>query len=277
MLAPDMQVYAPWRDQQFLDAFGGREEMLAYCTANNVPIKPPKISKYSTDANLLGLTHEAGELESLDTRADFVDPGMGVRKTDAPDKPEQVTIAFEKGFAISINGVTVASAAEAMTKANEIAGRNAVGINTHLLENRFVGTKSRGIYEAPGMELLGKTYAYILEAVLDRRSRRLFDFCSSYYAEQLYDGFSEALGSQLVKHVFTDVAKFVTGTVTVELYKGSISFVSATDIPHSLYVEANASMSAVEGYDHKDSEGFLRVLGLGARAAAQQGQIPRID
>lgn len=273
MLAPDVEVYAPWRDQEFLDAFGGREEMLDYCAANGVPIKPRAESMYSTDANLLGLTHEAGELESLTTPANFVSPEMGVRAIDAPDVPSRVTLTFAKGRPTSINGVVYNELADLFQELNTIAGANAVGINTHLVENRFVGTKSRGVYEAPGMELLGSAYAYLLQMVLDRRARRLFDFVSDFLAEQLYQGYGEDPASQLAKGVVSDVAELVSGSITVEIYKGTVSFVAVEQLAHSLYVEENASMSNVGGFDHKDSEGLLQVLGLSAKALAQQGLV----
>lgn len=273
MVAPEVEVYAPWRDQSFLDAFGGREEMIAYCEQHGLPIKHSAAKPYSTDANLLGLTHEAGELESLMTPANFVTPEMGVRATEAPDEPQQVRITFEKGVPAAIDGEPVLGLAAAFEALNQVGGRNAVGINEHLLENRFVGTKSRGVYEAPGIEVLGSAYAYLLQAILDRRARRLFDQCSAYLSEQLYQGYGEDLGSHVAKSAIAEIAKLATGTVALELYKGSVHFVSIEGAPHSLYVEETASMSNVEGFDHKDSEGFVRVLGISATTAAAKGQI----
>jgi argininosuccinate synthase len=273
MIAPTMDVYAPWRDQHFLDRFGGREQMIEYCESHNLPIRHSKLKPYSTDANLLGLTHEAGELEALTTPANFVTPEMGVRATEAPDHPESVTVTFEKGRPTRINGTDVLNAADLFIRANEIGGRNAVGINLHLLENRFVGIKGRGIYEAPGMELLGRAYAFLLQAILDRRARKFFDEASLYYAEQLYQGYGEDLGSLLVKEVFAKVAELATGTIAVDCYKGNVSFVSMQDVPHSVYVQDHASMEDVSGFDHRDSEGFVRVLGLGATASSKAGQI----
>lgn len=274
MLAPDMEVYAPWRDQRFLDAFGGREEMLAYCAEHRLPIDPSPASLYSTDANLLGLTHEAGALESLSTPASFVEPQMGCRPSEAPDRAEQVTIRFEGGRPVAVGGRAIEAAEEVFDVANDVAGRHGVGINLHLVENRFVGIKSRGVYEAPGMELLGAAYAYVLQTVVDRRARRLFDACGSYLAEQVYQGYGEDLGSQAARAAVAEMASLVTGTVTVECYKGRVGFVALDDVPHSLYSEEDASMSRVGGFDHQDSEGFLRVLQVGARTAARRGQVP---
>ena len=273
MIAPGIHVYAPWRDQEFLDAFAGREQMIEYCEANGLPIRHTKEKPYSTDSNLLGLTHEAGALEDLSTPANFVTPEMGVRATEAPDAPETVTITFTNGRPSALNGTPVEDAAELFRRANDVGGRNAVGINLHLLENRFVGTKSRGVYEAPGMELLGTAYAYLLQAILDRRARRVFDSASLYYSEQLYQGYGEDLGSDLVKGVINKVAALASGTVTVEVYKGNVDFVSLSDVAHSTYVLEHASMDGADGYDHKDSEGFLRVLGLSASTLGHAGQV----
>jgi argininosuccinate synthase len=272
MLAPDLEVYAPWRDPAFLARFRGRSEMIEYCQLHKLPIKASKDSPYSTDANLLGLTHEAGKLESLDTPPSFVTPGMGRRPGEAPDEPEHVTIRFEAGQPVAINGAAV-NTFQAISKSNAIGGRHGVGIGTHLVENRFVGIKSRGVYEAPGMELLGTAYLYLLQMVLDRRARELFDALSALVAKQIYQGYGYDLASRMAREALAPVSALVTGTVTLSLLKGQASFVTAADVPHSLYSEENSSMEAVGEFDHADSEGFLRVLSVSARAIAAAGQV----
>src|SRR5215216_257027 len=272
MLAPEFQVYAPWRDEVFLKRFGGRSEMIDYCLERKLPIKATRDAPYSTDANLLGLTHEAGKLESLETPPSFITPGMGVHATQAPDRPEAVTVKWVKGRPVAINGKDV-SAYQAIVTANEIGGRHGVGIATHLVENRFVGVKSRGVYEAPGMELLGACYAYLLQLVLDRRARELFDHLSGFLARQVYQGYGYDLASRVAKEAVSQIAQLVTGTITVALFKGSVMFASASEVPHSLYSEENASMEAIGEFDHADSEGFLRVLSVSARALAVNGQV----
>ncbi|HKB42408.1 MAG TPA: argininosuccinate synthase [Gemmataceae bacterium] len=272
MLAPDFQVYAPWRDPEFLGRFRGRSEMIDYCLQRKLPIKATRDAPYSTDANLLGLTHEAGKLESLHTPPGFITPGMGVHATDAPNEPEKVTVRFEKGRPVSINGEKV-DAYAAITRANRLGGRHGVGIATHLVENRFVGVKSRGVYEAPGMELLGTCYAYLLQLILDRRARELFDHLSGFLARQVYQGYGYDFASRVAKEAVRQIADLATGTIAVTLYKGNVAFASASDVPHSLYSEENASMEAIGEFDHADSEGFLRVLSVSARALAAAGQV----
>ena len=267
MLQPDLDVYAPWRDQEFLDKFPGRKEMIEYCELNNLPIRPAKESRYSTDANFLGLTHEAGDLEDVSISPDFVEPGMGVWPWDAPDKPEYVTIYWDQGVPKSING-TKMDLTGIFHEANIIAGRNGVGIGTHVVENRFVGIKSRGIYESPGMELLGKTWEYVLQFVLDRRAREFYSNLSNVISTQIYQGYWLDTATTSALAALSPIASMVTGTIQVKLYKGNIFFDSIDDsiekMPFSLYTD-DGSMEAMGGYDHKDAEGFLNVLGISAK------------
>jgi argininosuccinate synthase len=272
MLEPSFTVYAPWRDREFLKKFPGRSEMIDYCNGHKLPIKASKNAPYSTDANLLGLTHEAGKLEHLTTEPWFVTPGMGVLPKDAPDAPESVKVRFEKGRPVAINGQKT-TAFEAIQQANAIGGRHGVGIATHLVENRFVGIKSRGVYEAPGMELLGTAYAYLLQLVLDRRGRELFDQLSLFVAKQIYQGYGFDLATHMARAAIAPITALATGTITLKLYKGRAEFEAAADVPHQLYSEANASMEAIGSFDHADSEGFLRVLQVSARALAANGQV----
>jgi argininosuccinate synthase len=271
MLMPEMQVYAPWRDQDFLDRFGGRQEMIAYCEQHGVPITATRDKPYSTDANLLGLTHEGGRLESLQTPADLVTPGMGVWAHAAPNEPEQISIRFEEGVPVALNGKTLSPFA-LMNAANHVAGKHGIGIGLHLVENRFIGVKSRGVYEAPGMELLGTAFALILQLVADRRSRELYDQMSLLIAKQIYQGYWNDVATLMARSAIAPLVKLVTGTVVLSLYKGTINFVAAEDAPHSLF-SADGSMEREGSFDHKDSEGFLRVLAVNARALAKTGQI----
>jgi argininosuccinate synthase len=272
MLAPEFAVYAPWRDRAFLEQFPGRSEMIDYCTAHKLPIKASKSAPYSTDANLLGLTHEAGKLEHLTTDPWFVTPGMGVLPGNAPDRPETVSVRFEAGRPVAFDGKKV-SAFQAIQQANALGGKHAVGICTHLVENRFVGIKSRGVYEAPGMELLGTAYAYLLQLVLDRRGRELFDQLSLFVARQIYQGYGFDLATHMARGALAPINALATGTIALKLYKGRAEFESAEDVPHQMYSEANASMEAIGSFDHADSEGFLRVLQVSARALAANGQV----
>lgn len=270
MKEPQMSVYAPWRDQAFLDRFGGRAQMIDYCEQHGLPIKASREKPYSTDANLLGLTHEAGRLESLLTPASLVAPEMGIWAKDAPDKAELFSVRFEKGVPVAVNGAPVDTLG-AFLAANKIAGRNGVGIGLHMVENRFVGIKSRGVYEQPGIELLGTCYNFLLQLVLDRRAKELFDVFGGTFAKQVYQGYYNDLASKMVRSAVATVAALATGTITVSLYKGVVHYEKSEDAPHSLYTR-DSSMEAEGSFDHKDSEGFLNVLAVHAKALAHAGQ-----
>ena len=272
MLNPDFSVYAPWRDEAFLERFGGRKEMIDFCKERELPITATHESPYSTDANLLGLTHEAGRLESLKTPAGFIVPGMGVHPKDAADEVEHFTVSFARGIPVEINGSPV-TPLQALLEANRIGGRNGIGIGLHTVENRFVGIKSRGVYESPGMELLGTCYEYMLQLILDRRARRIFDQVSAVMAEQIYQGYWFDPATQSLLASIEPFTRLAQGVITVALYKGNVSFHAAGGVPHSLYSEETASMEAIGDFNHADSEGFLSVLGVGARALAVAGQV----
>ncbi len=277
MLNPHFSVYAPWRDAAFLERFGGRKEMIDFCEAHRLPITATHEKPYSTDANLLGLTHEAGRLESLKTPAGFITPGMGVHPKDAPDTVEYFSVRFERGIPIEINGNRV-TPLQSLLEANRIGGRNGVGIGIHTVENRFVGIKSRGVYESPGMQLLGTCYEYLLQLILDRRARRHFEGVASTIAEQIYQGYWFDAATQALLASTASLTRLATGNITVALYKGNVAFHEAGRVPHSLYSEETASMEAIGEFEHADSEGFLGVLGVGARAAAVAGQsVPKED
>ena len=275
-LAPDMEVYAPWRDPEFVEQFPGRQQMIDYCLAHDVPIKPPGESRYSTDANLLGLTHEAGDLEDVGISAAFVEPGMGVWPWDAPDRYETVAVRWQQGVPIALDGRELDLVAM-FDNASKMAGRHGVGIGSHVVENRYVGVKSRGIYEAPGMELLGRTYEYLLQFVLDRRARAFYEQISSVVSLQIYQGYWLDLATTSALAALEPITRMATGTIAVRLYKGGVYFERAEDtpeaMPHSLYTD-DSSMEAMGSYDHADAEGLLKVLGVSARTVGTR-QFPK--
>ncbi|MBT6907079.1 MAG: argininosuccinate synthase, partial [Gemmatimonadetes bacterium] len=254
MLSSQIEVYAPWRDPAFLASFGGRKEMIDYCQGHGLPITATHDKPYSTDANILGLTHEAGQLEDLTTSVALIEPGMGTFPQSAPDTAEVFTVRFEKGDPVSINGETI-SPRQAIEQSNAIGGRHGIGIGLHAVENRFVGIKSRGVYEAPALELLGQCYEYLLQLVLDRRARKIFSPISAFISEQIYQGYWFDTATQASWKLIEHLNGLATGTISVSLYKGQVAFHAANDIPHSLYSEDTASMEDIGDFDHKDSEG----------------------
>lgn len=272
MLDPKLMIYAPWRDSEFIDQFPGRQQMLDYCEMNNLPIRPSSESRYSTDANILGLTHEAGDLENVTISPTFVEPGMGVWPWDAPDQTQIVTIRWQHGMPVEIDGEPL-DLENIFETANSLAGRHGVGIGDHVIENRFVGVKSRGIYEAPGMELLGRSYEFLLQFILDRRARELFNYLSGIISVQIYQGYWLDLTTRSALAALEPITRLATGTISVRLHKGKVYFDTAEDtieaMPHSLYTD-DSSMEAIGAYDHSDAEGFLNILGISAKNMANR-------
>jgi len=254
-----------------LREFPGRTQMAEYLKRHGITASAGGKKNYSTDANLAGLSHEAEDLESLETPCTIVAPTMGVWPDRAPDRVERFEVRFERGRAARINGKPV-TPLQAMQSANRIGGRSGVGMR-HALENRVIGTKSRGVYEAPGMELLGSCLAFLYQAVLDRRATALFQQLSSLVANQIYDGRYFDPSTRAALSAIGVLAAAATGTVGVGLYKGNILFQYLRDCPHSIYNEADASMEASAGLNPVSSQGFVEIQSVEARSLARAGQI----
>ena len=271
VLAPKMKVYSPWRDAELLKKFPGRTQMVDFLAQYGIEAFVGTKKKYSTDANLAGLSHEAEDLESMETSMLIVAPTMGVWPQQAPDKIEKFTVRFEKARAVQINGKDV-SPLETMKLVNKIAGRNGIGMK-HALENRIIGTKSRGVYEAPGMELLGTCLRYVYQATMDRRSGLLFGQLSKLVADQIYDGRYFDPVTQAARAAIGTFSKFASGTVEVGLYKGNIFFNALTNCKASIYNEADSSMEASNGLNPVSSQGFAEIQSVEALMLAKAGQI----
>ncbi len=271
LFAPKMTVYAPWRDAELLKEFPGRTQMCEYLAKNGIVAFPGGKKRYSTDGNLAGLSHEAEDLESMETAMTIVDPTMGVWPMKAPAKIESVAITFNRGRAVAINGEKM-SPFDLMVAANQIGGRNGVGLS-HALENRIIGTKSRGVYEAPGMELLGRTLGFVYQAILDKRATRMFGELSQFIGSQIYDGRYYDLSTEAAFAAIETYAQHATGNVQIGLYKGNILFQSLTGVKASLYYEADASMEASAGLNPVSSQGFAEIQSVEARSMAKAGQV----
>jgi len=271
VLAPRMKVFAPWRDPQLLAEFPGRKQMIRYLNRRGIEAAPGARKHYSTDANLAGISYEAEDLESVETPCTIVKPQMGVWAMSAPNKPEKFTVRFVKAAAVEINGKPVSPLA-AMRLANAIGGRNGVGIR-NALENRIIGTKSRGVYEAPGMELLGYCLLQVYQATMDRRATELFQQLSKLVARQIYDGRYFDPATQAAQAAIEVFARHASGTVSVALYKGNILFQSLKGVRASLYNEADSSMEASQGLNPHSSQGYAEIQSVEARALARAGQI----
>ncbi|MFN0052128.1 MAG: argininosuccinate synthase [Planctomycetales bacterium] len=267
-LDPAVRVIAPWRIEKFRELFPGRTAMIAYCDERKIPVKASVSKPYSSDENCLHISYEAGQLEDPCVNGvDLVEFGMTVSPQSAPDAVEQVTIGFESGVPVRLNG-RARSPLEMVTELNAIAGRNGIG-QIDMIENRFVGMKSRGVYEAPGMTTLYAAHRLVEQLTLDRDLMHLRDRLSPEVAEMVYYGFWYAAKMDALLAFIRETQRPVTGDVTLGLYKGNILTVSRSS-PNSLYDEAIATMEAGGSYNQTDAEGFLRIMGLPSRV---QGRV----
>ncbi|MDP6442237.1 MAG: argininosuccinate synthase [Pirellulaceae bacterium] len=262
-LDPTVEVIAPWRNEVFREQFPGRAEMIAYCDEKGIPVKASVAQPYSSDENCLHISYEAGQLEDLTVNGvELVEFGMTVSPREAPDEVEEVTIEIESGVPVSVNGERL-SAFGVVQKLNEIGGRNGVG-RIDMVENRFVGMKSRGVYESPGMTVLYDALLVVEQLTMDRDLLHLRDRLAPEVAELVYYGFWYAAKLDALLAFIRDAQKHVTGEVTLGLYKGNI-FVRSRSSDNSLYDEGIATMEGGGSYNQTDAEGFLRIQGLPGR------------
>jgi len=272
-LDPGIEILAPWRIAAFRERFPGRKEMIEFCEAKQIPVKASKDKPYSSDENCLHTSYEAGLLEDLTTDGfDLVEFGMTVSPQDAPDEPETVAIEFAAGVPVAVNGRQLPPH-EIVLSLNEIGGRNGVG-RTDIVENRLVGMKSRGVYEAPGMTLLYEAHRLVEQMTLDRDLVHLRDRLSPEVAESVYYGFWYCAKMDALLAFIHEAQQPVSGRIELNLYKGNMLVKSRQSV-QSLYDDAIASMEGGGSYDQTDAEGFLRILGLPLRV---QGSLrPRAD
>jgi len=278
-LAPQLKIISPWRMDVFRRAFPGRSEMIDYCREHGIDVEASASKPYSMDRNLLHISYEAGILEDP-----WFDPttednkGMYKLTTapeDAPDEAQTVELDFEQGDCVAVDGVAM-TPAQVMKHLNQLAGTHGVG-RVDLIENRFVGMKSRGVYETPGGTILMHAHRNMETLTMDRELMHLRDSLIPRYAELVYNGFWYAPEREALQALVDDSQKTVTGTVRLKLYKGSIT-TTGRKSPLSLYDENIASMEGVESdYNPDDASGFIRLnaLRLRRRALAQGG--PEID
>ncbi len=266
-LDPAIKLVAPWRIERFRQKFPGRTDMIAYCQQKKIPVKASVAKPYSSDENCLHISYEAGKLEDLlRNGVELVEFGMTVSPQKAPDKIEKVKIGFEAGVPVSVGGERL-SAFEVVSRLNEIGGRNGVG-RIDMVENRFVGMKSRGVYEAPGMTILYAAHRVVEQLTLDRDLMHLRDRLAPEVAEMVYYGFWYHAKLDALMAMIREAQKPVTGEVSLDLYKGNI-FVDGRSSPNSLYDEGIATMEGGGSYNQTDAEGFLRIQGLPGRVQAR--------
>ncbi|KAF0174946.1 MAG: argininosuccinate synthase [Limisphaerales bacterium] len=268
-LAPGLQIIAPWRDERYRKDFPGRQAMIDYCAAKGIPVQASAKKPYSMDRNLLHISYEAGILEDpwydagdLKNRDYFTT--LSVLPEDAPDKPEFVTLDFVKGDCVAVNGKQL-SPLQVMRTLNKLGGKHGVG-RVDMVENRFVGMKSRGVYETPGGSILHFAHRQIESLTMDREVMHLRDSLIPKYAELVYYGFWFAPERLALQALVEESQKNVTGTVRVKLYKGGLH-VAGRKSQFSLYNPHIATMEAdpTKAYNQDDATGFIRLNGLRLR------------
>jgi argininosuccinate synthase len=241
--------------------------MIDYCNQKQIPVKASASKPYSSDENVLHISYEAGKLEDLKVNGvELVEFGMTVSPQDAPNDPEAVKLRFESGVPVAVNGRTM-SPLEIVERLNEIGGRHGIG-RIDMVENRFVGMKSRGVYEAPGMSILYDALRLLEQITLDRDLVHLRDRLSPEVAELVYYGFWYSAKMDALMAFIRQSHRHVTGEIGLKLYKGNM-IVDSRVSPYSLYDEGIATMEGGGSYNQTDAEGFLRIQGLPLRVQAQ--------
>src|SRR4051812_1429532 len=276
-LAPELGVIAPWREERFRHEFPGRAEMIAYAAAQEIPVEASASKPYSMDRNLLHISFESGVLEdpwfdasSAEARGMYK---LSVAPEDAPDEPEYIELEFLNGNCVAVNEKRL-SPLGIMQTLNKLGGKHGIG-RVDLVENRFVGMKSRGVYETPGGALLHFAHRQMESLTMDREVMHLRDSLVPKYSELVYNGFWFAPERRALQALVAETQRDVTGIVRLKLYKGNI-IVAGRKSPKSLYDPQVATMEggAADAYNQSDATGFIRLnaLRLKVRAAVAESE-----
>ncbi len=266
-LAPDLKIIAPWRMTDVW-TMQSREDEIAYCRAHGIDLPFDASHSYSRDRNLWHLSHEGLELENPANEPNYDHLlVLGVTPEKAPDEGEYVTMKFEKGVPVSINGEEM-KVADIIRKLNALGGKHGIGI-VDIVENRVVGMKSRGVYETPGGTILMEAHAQLEELVLDRATMAVKKDMGNKLAQVVYEGKWFTPLREAIQAFVTSTQEYVTGEVKFKLYKGNI-IKAGTTSPYSLYSESLASFTTGDLYDHHDADGFITLFGLPLKVRAMK-------
>ena len=267
-LAPDIKVIAPWRNDKW--KLQSRQDEIDYCKAHGIDLPFSTDQSYSRDRNLWHISHEGLELEDPSKEPNYEHLLMLTTPPEkAPEKPEYVTMTFEKGVPTSVNGKKM-KVSDIIKELNEIGGRNGIGI-IDIVENRVVGMKSRGVYETPGGTILMEAHAQLEELCLDRATMEMKKEMGAKLAQVCYEGKWFTPLCDAIQAFVKSTQEYVTGEVKFKLYKGNI-IKAGTTSPYSLYSESLASFTTGDLYDHHDAEGFITLWGLPLKVRAMKLQ-----
>jgi argininosuccinate synthase len=266
-LAPDLKIIAPWRCNETWK-MQSREDEIQYCKDHGIDLPFSADSSYSRDRNLWHISHEGLELEDPANEPNFEHLlVLGVTPEKAPDEGEYVTMTFEKGIPVTLNGEKMKASA-IIEKLNELGGKHGIGI-IDIVENRVVGMKSRGVYETPGGTILMEAHTQLEELILDRATLSLKKEMANRFADIVYEGKWFTPLREAIQAFIESTQQYVTGEVKFKLYKGNI-IKAGTTSPYSLYSESLASFTTGELYDHHDAEGFINLFGLSLKVRAMK-------
>jgi argininosuccinate synthase len=260
-LNPGIKVLAPWKTQEFLDQFKGRTDMLKYANDNNIPVKASISKPYSEDDNLMHISHEAGILEDPAFKPDREMFTKIVPPQLAPDKEVHLQIHFRNGLPVRVmneeSGIDITDSLDLFIYLNKVGGENGIGM-LDMVENRFVGIKSRGVYETPAGTILLHAHMDIEGIAMDREVMRLRNMLSPVFAEIVYNGFWFSPEMEFLRAAIDKSQELIDGIVWLTLYKGNI-FIDGRESPSSLYNKELSSMDIEGGFDQKDSAGFIKI------------------
>jgi len=260
-LNPGIQVLAPWKTREFLDQFKGRTDMLNYARANNIPVKATVSKPYSEDDNLMHISHEAGILENPAYRPEAEMFTKVVPPRKAPDREVHIQVHFRDGIPVRVvnkeNGTDITDPLELFMYLNKIGGENGIGM-LDMVENRFVGIKSRGVYETPAGTILLHAHMDIEGIAMDREVMRLRNMLSPVFAEIVYNGFWFSPEMDFLRAAIDKSQELIDGVVYLTLYKGNV-IIDGRESPSSLYNKELSSMDIEGGFDQKDSAGFIKI------------------
>ena len=265
-LAPDIKIIAPWRDSKW--QMDSRESEIEYCRAHGIDLPFSADSSYSRDRNLWHISHEGLELEDPACEPNYDHLlVLGVSPEKAPDEGESVTMTFEAGVPVSVNGQKM-KVSDIIRELNRLGGKHGIGI-VDIVENRVVGMKSRGVYETPGGTILMEAHRQLEELILDRDTMAVKKDMGNRLAQIVYEGKWFTPLREAVQAFVESTQKYVTGEVKFKLYKGNI-IKAGTTSPYSLYSESLASFTTGDLYDHHDAQGFITLFGLPLKVRAMK-------
>ena len=265
-LKPNIKVIAPWREERYRKQFNGRADMLAYCEKFGIPVEASAKKPYSMDRNLLHISFEGGILEDAWNEPTEDMFKLSVSPEKAPNKAEYVEVEFKAGNAVAVNGKKL-SPLGVMQVLNKLGGKHGVG-RIDLVENRFVGMKSRGVYETPGGTILHRAREAVEQLAMDREVMHLRNSLIPQYAKLVYNGFWYAPEREMLQTAMDEAAACVTGTARIKLFKGLAS-IAGRKAPKSLYDPHMASFEGAGGYDQGDATGFIKLNALRLRVRAK--------